>query len=215
MQAKMQEAQQAAADQEFEGTSGGGMVKAVVKGSGEVVSVTFDASVLDPEDPALDGFGAPASNPGRAAEIVLDGRVLGTVGEIHPAVAGAQGIEGRVIAGELDLDLLVADREPWVFREPSSYPPQMFDLAFEVDATIPAGTILTAIDSAGQGLVEKRRIFDVYEGDPIPPGRRSIAINLVVRAPDRTLSDEDVAPIRRSIVESVERATGATLRGEA
>jgi len=154
-------------------------------------------------------------HPGRAAEIVVDGRVLGTVGEIHPAVASALGTEARVIAGELDLDLLVADREPWVFREPSSYPPQMFDLAFEVDATIPAGTILTAIDSAGQGLVEKRRIFDVYEGDPIPPGRRSIAINLVVRAPDRTLSDEDVAPIRRSIVESVERATGATLRGEA
>ena len=154
-------------------------------------------------------------HPGRAAEIVADGVVLGVVGEIHPAVAGAMGFDGRVIAGELDLDPLVADREPWAFEAPSSYPPQVFDLAFEVDAAVPAGSILAAIDDGGQGLVEKRRIFDVYEGDPIPPGRRSIAINLAVRAPDRTLSDEDVAPIRRAIVEAVEQATGATLRGEA
>ena len=153
-------------------------------------------------------------HPGRAAEIVADGVVLGTIGEIHPAVAGALGIGDRVIAGELDLEPLVADRGPWVFEEPSSYPPQMFDLAFEVDAGVPAGSILAVIDGAGQGLVEKCRIFDVYEGDPIPAGRKSIAISLAVRAPDRTLSDEDVAPIRRSIVEAVEQATGATLRGE-
>ena len=154
-------------------------------------------------------------HPGRAAEIVLDGTVLGTVGEIHPAVADSLGIEGRMIAGELDLDPLVVAGEPWLFRQPSNYPPQMFDLAFEVDATVPAGSILTAIDGAGQGLIEKRRIFDVYEGDPIPVGRKSLAINLVVRAPDRTMSDEDVAPLRRAIVEAVEQATGANLRGEA
>jgi phenylalanyl-tRNA synthetase beta chain len=153
-------------------------------------------------------------HPGRAAEIVVDGSTIGTVGEIHPAVATALGIEGRVIAGEIDLDPIVAQREPWQFQEPSSYPPQVFDLAFEVDAAVPAGSFLTAIDSVGQGLVERRRIFDVYEGDPIPAGRRSIAINLAVRAPDRTLSDDDVAPIRRAIVEAVEQATGATLRGE-
>jgi phenylalanyl-tRNA synthetase beta chain len=153
-------------------------------------------------------------HPGRAAEIVLDGAVLGIIGEIHPAVAGALGVEGRMIAGELDLDPLIADREPWAFREPSDYPPQMFDLAFEVDASIPAGSILSAIDGAAGGLIETRRIFDVYEGDPVPAGRKSVAINLVVRAPDRTLSDEDVTPIRRKIVEAVEQATGAALRGE-
>jgi phenylalanyl-tRNA synthetase beta chain len=90
----------------------------------------------------------------------------------------------------------------------------MFDLAFEVDASIPAGSILSAIDGAAGGLIETRRIFDVYEGDPVPAGRKSVAINLVVRAPDRTLSDEDVTPIRRKIVEAVEQATGAALRGE-
>ena len=153
-------------------------------------------------------------HPGRAAEIVADGAVVGTVGEIHPAVAARLGIEGRVIAGEIEIDPLVAERKPWRFEEPSNYPPQVFDLAFEVDTSVPAGLLLDAIDAADEGLVERRRIFDVYEGDPIPDGRKSVAINLTVRAPDRTLSDDEVAPIRKQIVEAVQRATGATLRGE-
>jgi phenylalanyl-tRNA synthetase beta chain len=113
----------------------------------------------------------------------------------------------------VEADPIVAERELWRFEIPSSYPPQVFDLAFELDSSVPAATVLAAIDAVGQGMVEKRSIFDVYEGDPIPDGRKSVAINLTVRAADRTLSDEDVAPIRRAIVESVETATGGTLRG--
>lgn len=152
-------------------------------------------------------------HPGRAAEIVHDGAVIGIVGEIHPAVAATHGIEGRAIAGEIEVDPIVVEGESWQFEVPSSYPPQVFDLAFELDSSVPAGVLLEAIDAVDQGMIEKRVIFDVYEGDPIPDGRKSVAINLTVRAPDRTLSDEDVAPIRRSIVEAVEAATGGTLRG--
>ena len=153
-------------------------------------------------------------HPGRAAEVVLDGAVLGTIGEIHPNVAAAIGIEGRAIAGEIEIAPLIADREPWHFEAPSNYPPQVFDLAFEVDDDVPAALLLNAIDGAGAGLIERRRIFDVYAGDPIPDGRKSIAVNLTVRAPDRTMSDDDVAPIRKRIVEAVQAATGANLRGE-
>jgi phenylalanyl-tRNA synthetase beta chain len=152
-------------------------------------------------------------HPGRAAEIVRDGAVIGIVGEIHPAVAEEHGLEGRVVAGEIEVDPIVAGRDSWQFDVPSSYPPQVFDLAFELDSSVPAGKILAAIDAAGHGMVEKRTIFDVYEGNPIPEGHKSVAINLTVRAPDRTLSDEDVAPIRRAIVEAVETATGGALRG--
>ena len=152
-------------------------------------------------------------HPGRAAEIICDGERIGIVGEIHPGVAETHGLDGRVIAGEFDLVPLVAARDPWTFVPPSTYPPQMFDLAFEVDSDVPAGDILAAIDRAGGALLENRRVFDVYEGDPIPAGRKSIAISLTVRAPDRTLSDADIAPIRRSIVEAVTDATGASLRG--
>jgi len=139
--------------------------------------------------------------------------VIGHVGEIHPSVAATHGLEGRVIAGELSLAPLIEERATWQFSPPSSYPPQVFDLAFEVESHVPAGAILAAIDDASEGLVEDRRVFDVYEGDPIPEGRKSIAVNLTVRAPDRTLSDDDVAPIRRAIVDAVETKTGATLRG--
>ena len=152
-------------------------------------------------------------HPGRAAEIVHDGVVIGIVGEIHPAVAAAHGIEGRAIAGEVEVEPIVTERDSWRFDVPSSYPPQVFDLAFEVDSSVPAGTLLAAIDAAGEGMVEERTIFDVYEGDPIPEGRKSIAIRLTVRASDRTMSDEDVAPMRRRIVEAVEAVSGGTLRG--
>ena len=152
-------------------------------------------------------------HPGRAAEIVHDGEVIGIVGEIHPAVAAAHGIEGRAIAGEIQVAPIVTEREPWAFEVPSSYPPQVFDLAFEVDSAVAARDLLVAIDSVGEGLVEKRMIFDVYEGEPIPEGRKSVAINLTVRSPDRTLSDEDIAPMRKEIVDAVEAATGGTLRG--
>jgi len=152
-------------------------------------------------------------HPGRAAEVLVGDRVVGIVGEVHPEVAAGHGVEGRMIAGEFALDPLIAPGEPWTFTPPSVYPPQMFDLAFEVDASVPAAAILEAIEAAGGATLESRRIFDVYEGDPIPEGRKSIAVALTVRAPDRTLSDADVAPIRKRIVESVEQATGATLRG--
>ena len=113
----------------------------------------------------------------------------------------------------MEVEPIVTERDSWRFDVPSSYPPQVFDLAFEVDSSVPAGTLLAAIDAAGEGMVEERTIFDVYEGDPVPQGRKSIAIKLTVRASDRTMSDEDVAPMRRRIVEAVEAVSGGTLRG--
>lgn len=96
MQAKMQEAQQAAADQEFEGTSGGGMVTAVVKGSGEVVSITFDPSVLDPEDPELVGdlVVAALNQAQQAAHEALAGGITEATGGIDLDGLGLGGLLG-------------------------------------------------------------------------------------------------------------------------
>lgn len=96
MQAKMQEAQEAAAGQEFEGTSGGGMVKAVVKGSGEVVSVTFDASVLDPEDPELVGdlVVAALNQAQKSAQEVLAGGIDEAAGGMDLDSLGLGGLLG-------------------------------------------------------------------------------------------------------------------------
>jgi phenylalanyl-tRNA synthetase beta chain len=112
------------------------------------------------------------------------------------------------------LDALVRDLPPWGFDPPSSYPPAIFDLAFEVDEAVSAADLLGAVDTAAGDVLERRDVFDVFTGDPIPPGRKSLALRLTLRAPDRTLTDEEVAPIRRDIVERVTAVTGASLRGE-
>jgi phenylalanyl-tRNA synthetase beta chain len=153
-------------------------------------------------------------HPGRCAEVLVAGSPIGIVGEIHPRVAAAFGLEGRAIAGEIDLAALLVDRGHWSFAPPSVYPPQIFDLAFSVDREVPASAVLTAIDAAAGEWLEDRFVFDIYDGASLGEGTKSVAVKLTMRAPDRTLSDEDVAPVRRRIVEAVEAATGGNLRGE-
>jgi phenylalanyl-tRNA synthetase beta chain len=153
-------------------------------------------------------------HPGRCAELLVAGSPIGIVGEIHPRVAAAFGLEGRAIAGEIDLAPLLVDRGHWRFVPPSVYPPQIFDLAFSLDQKVPASAVLTAIDAAAGEWLEDRFVFDVYDGASLGEGAKSVAVKLTMRAADRTLSDEDVAPVRRRIVEAVEAATGGSLRGE-
>lgn len=153
-------------------------------------------------------------HPGRAAAVTIGDEMIGIVGEIDPAVARAAGLEGRVIAGEIDVAPLQVDRGPWKYQEPSLYPPQVFDLAFQLSDEVGAGTVLDAIKTAAGDLLERLEVFDVYTGSTLDEGRKSIAVKLTLRAPDRTLSDEEAAPLRRSIVEAVISATGGALRGE-
>jgi phenylalanyl-tRNA synthetase beta chain len=108
----------------------------------------------------------------------------------------------------------VRELAPWQFDSPSSYPPAIFDLAFEVGEDVAAATVLAAIEAAAGDVLERSDLFDVFVGDPIPEGRKSLAVRLTLRAPDRTLRDEEVGPIRRAVVERVTADTGAALRGE-
>ena len=154
-------------------------------------------------------------HPGRCAEIVVDDAVIGTVGEIHPKVSEAFNLSGRVVAAELGLDELVLERTPWQYVEPSVFPPVVFDLAFVVAREVPAAQIINTAMSAGGELMDTVGVFDVFEGGSIGEGMKSVAIRIHLRARDRTLTDEEVAPVRRRIAESVVAATGGELRGEA
>ena len=157
---------------------------------------------------------APAGyHPGRAAEVLVGGVVIGSVGELHPAVARSYGLEGRVAVGELALEPLVAHRPWWAFQEPSNYPPVVFDLAFELDEAVPARDLVEKVrDGAGDWL-ESVRVFDEFTGPSLGKNRKSIAVQLSFRAPDRTLTNEEVAPHRDRIVSSVEESLDAHLRG--
>jgi phenylalanyl-tRNA synthetase beta chain len=165
-------------------------------------------------EPGVHPVQRPPFHPGRAAAVTIGGEMIGIVGEIDPAVARRSGLEGRVIAGEIDIAPLVVDRGAWSFEPTSTYPPQVFDLAFDVAAEVPASAVLGAVGESAGELLEQLEVFDVYTGDAIAEGRKSIAVNLTLRAPDRTLNDEEVAPLRRDIAAAVESATGGTLRGE-
>ncbi len=157
----------------------------------------------------------PAFHPGRCADVVLGGLVLGHVGELHPAVVRAYGLEGRVAAGELAMAPLVRATGWWEFDEPSTFPPIVFDLAFEVEADVPAGSLVAAVEIAGGPWLESVRVFDEFTGPPLAEGRKSVAVQLWYRAPDHTLTNEEIAPHRHRVIAVVEQELPARLRGGA
>jgi phenylalanyl-tRNA synthetase beta chain len=154
----------------------------------------------------------PGMHPGRGAEVVVDGAVVGSVGEIHPQIAGTWGLVGRVAAGEIDTAVLDR-REAREFRTPSTLPPVVFDLAFDLGDDVPASRLLHTVREAAGPLLERLVVFDVFSGPPLDPGRRSIALRLTFRDPDRTLTDDDLAPVRDRIAERVAGDIGGRLRG--
>ncbi|MBT8214326.1 MAG: phenylalanine--tRNA ligase subunit beta, partial [Acidimicrobiia bacterium] len=153
----------------------------------------------------------PPFHPERGARILHRGVTIGAVGEIHPAVAERFGVQGRVTAAEVELASVLADPGLWSFAAPSPFPPAVFDLAFEVPDGSSTKSVLDVVRAADD--VEDVHVFDVFHGGSIADGHRSIAIRVTMRAGDRTLTDDDVAPAREAIVASVVAATQSRLRG--
>jgi phenylalanyl-tRNA synthetase beta chain len=152
-------------------------------------------------------------HPGRCARLEVDGVVVGHAGELHPQAVVAMGLPERTCAMELDLDVLTPDQERLtVAPQFSLFPVAKEDLAFVVDAQVPVATVADALARGGGDLVESVRLFDVYEGEQVPDGQRSLAFALRLRAPNRTLTPDEVAAVREAAVVEAARATGATLR---
>jgi phenylalanyl-tRNA synthetase beta chain len=151
-------------------------------------------------------------HPGRCAELLVDGRVVGHAGELHPRVCAALDLPARTAVMELDVDALPPASVP-VGPQLSSFPPVFVDLAFVLDAAVPAAAVEESIREAAGELLEAVRLFDVYTGPQVGEGRRSLAWSLTLRAPDRTLSGEEAAEVRQRVVAFVEEAQQAELRG--
>jgi phenylalanyl-tRNA synthetase beta chain len=164
-------------------------------------------------DATLRQASPPGYHPGRAADVLVRETVVGSVGELHPAVGRAFGLEGRVAAGELALEALVEGRPWWSFVEPSTYPPVVFDLAFSVDEVVPAGDLIEAVTESAGDWLESVRVFDEFSGPSVGEGKKSIALQIWFRAPDHTLTNEEVAPHRQRVVNVVEANLDAHLRG--
>jgi phenylalanyl-tRNA synthetase beta chain len=155
----------------------------------------------------------PFLHPGRSAAVAAGGVELGWIGDVHPLVARDWDLHD-VAAFELDLDAVVAQAGAIpVYEDLTSFPGLREDIAIVVDADVPAARVLEIVRDAGGELLARAEVFDVYRGEQIAEGRTSLAIALRFRAPDRTLTDADVAPVRARIVARLADELGGELRG--
>jgi phenylalanyl-tRNA synthetase beta chain len=153
-------------------------------------------------------------HPGRAAEIFVAGERIGLVGEVDPAVLEAYDVDERAAWLELDLMALVAiPAEDHLYRTVSRHPSSDIDLAFVVAEDVPAGDVEATIAEAAGSLLCDVALFDVYRGDNLGEGRRSLAFRLRFQAPDHTLTDEEVGERRQAVIAAVASEHGGELRG--
>jgi phenylalanyl-tRNA synthetase beta chain len=150
-------------------------------------------------------------HPGRCAELRVGDWPVGHAGELHPKVVEALGLPKRTVAMELDLDALpLNDNRPAPII--SAYPPVLLDVAVVVDESVPAAEVAAVLESGGGDLLEDIRLFDVYTGEQVGAGKRSLAYALRFRAPDRTLTVEEATAARDAAVAALSERYGATLR---
>jgi phenylalanyl-tRNA synthetase beta chain len=155
----------------------------------------------------------PPLHPARSAEVAVGEEVVGLIGELHPGVAGRFDLPAPVALFELDVSRLAAHASAaTAVRDIPRFPPVHRDLAFVVDATVPAGAVGEEIASAGGDLSDSVVLFDVFTGAPIPEGKKSLAFSVAFRAPDRTLTDEEADEVVQRIVQAVAARFGAELR---
>ena len=192
------------------------MVAVAVAGADAQEAVTAWAALVEGllvEDARLETATTAGLHPTRCARVLVDGEELGFLGEVDPGVLAAWGIVERVAWLEVDLGRLLLARHGTDQVDPiSRFPSSDVDLAFEVDDDVPAGDVERTLRGASE-LVVDVRLFDIYRGDQVATGRRSLAHTIRFQALDRTLTDAEVAAARQALIEAVERSHGATLRG--
>lgn len=157
--------------------------------------------------------GDSAYHPGRCAQVFVQGKKIGVLGQIHPLVGQNYGLECDLFAAQLDFPALLAARAPEARYVPlPRFPSVTRDIAVVCSAEIPVSTLEECIARGAKGLLKEVELFDIYTGAPIPAGKKSVAFNLTLRADDRSLTaaeaDEDV----KSVLSLLESELGAMLR---
>lgn len=151
-------------------------------------------------------------HPFRSAEVYLDGKFIGIFGEVHPEYAAQFDLK-RVIYAELLLEPVLATKAGRLRFVPlDRYPGVSRDLALVVDKKTTAQEILSVVTRNSGKIVKDANIFDVYEGEHIEEGKKSVALHIVYQASDRTLKEEDIAPVHERILKQFSEKLGAELR---
>jgi phenylalanyl-tRNA synthetase beta chain len=154
----------------------------------------------------------PFLHPGRAATILIDGHAAGWVGELHPLVAARWDLQETVAGFELDLDAVPEPRTV-AYEDVTSFPEIREDLAVVVSEEVPAAAVIELVRDTGAPLLQSAEVFDVYRNpERLGEGNVSLALRLSYRAPDRTLTDEEVAGKRKAISDALAAKLGGKVR---
>ncbi|MEX2420681.1 MAG: phenylalanine--tRNA ligase subunit beta, partial [Actinomycetota bacterium] len=152
-------------------------------------------------------------HPGRSASVEIGGEQAGVIGELHPRVAQRLDLPPRVALFELDVAALAGHSVNEVtYRDIPRYPPIRRDVAFTLEASTPAADVRSALEDAAGELLGSAVLFDVFEGEPLPQGKKSLAFSLELRALDRTLTDAEADAALSSVIERLRHDFGAELR---
>ena len=184
-------------------------------GKGAVENLMRELAIPKVRYKALSADEAPHLQPGRAAQVLTGGTVLGWVGEVHPLACSAYDAQAPVVAFELDVDALAkAARPARDYVDVPTFPAVSIDQAFVVDESVTHERLEQCMTSAGGKLLSDVRLFDVYRDEErIGAGKKSMAYALTYRAADRTLTSEEVDKAHAKLVKKVCGATGAEVRG--
>jgi len=181
-------------------------IKGVVEGLGRSLDIGRLVFTALPDDQCY------FTRAGHTAAVLHEGRTLGIVGELDAAVAGNFNLKQTVFLFELDMEML-SRRVPETKQMAPipRFPSTSRDITVIVDQNVESSSLLAAVAQSGETLVEDLALFDVFAGDPIPRGKKSVSIRVVYRSPDRTLEDETVNEIHRHLTHRLIDEFGATL----
>jgi phenylalanyl-tRNA synthetase beta chain len=150
-------------------------------------------------------------HPGRCGEILADDIVVGWAGELHPAVLERLHLPPRSLALEIDLDAIPVNNA-LVSPRISPYPPVLQDLAVVVDAGVAAEDVRAALEAGAGELLESIAVFDVFTGEQVGEGKKSLTFSLRFRATDRTLTEDEATAARDAALAAATSAVGAQMR---
>lgn len=188
------------------------------QGKKEITDFYLAKGILDAVAEKLDiEFGYQAAqidglHPGRTAQVLLNDEVIGFIGELHPQLAEDNDLKQRTYVFELNYDKIMDVSVGYINYQPiPKYPGVTRDIALEVDTTVSAAELLSTIKANGGTIFKDAHVFDVYEGEHMEEGKKSVAIRIAYLDKDNTLTDEQVTAVHNQIVDAL-TAQGATIR---
>ena len=191
------------------GTYGEGETFFTLKGEVEAILRSLNTKAPSYEAVSDD----PSYHPGRCAHLLVDGKVLGTLGQIHPLVAKNYGIDTEIYCAELDFTGLMTVLAPEKTYHPlPKFPAVTRDLSLVCDEKLTVAELERCITAAGGKLLRSVKLFDIYRGVGIPAGKKSVAFSLELRADDRTLTDADSDSVTANVLKKLEEELQTIIR---